>query len=523
MSTLRLLTDQPISEEHETDQDGLGFQLYAEVIGNAILGTPGPFTIGVFGEWGSGKTSLMRMIQAHIGKTRTKQRSKDSLPESKILPVWFNAWQFENEAHPIIPLVSTIIFAIDQNRGVLQKLPDSGKRLVDLLKAVAYGFSIKSKLKIPAIAELEATVVGKDVIEKNEKILQEFFGERSLYYEAFDSLQKLVTKTDLKIVVFIDDLDRCFPDKAIKLLEAIKLVLCQRGFVYILAVERRVIEGYLQHRYNQEYGLEDFKGETYLDKMVQLPFYIPPHSRRIETFSQKLLSRIEIKNQNALESILPIVGAAGGSNPRSTIRFVNNLLIDQAISDILSKVQGSTEIPIGYFAVTRSLQQRWRDIFAILSTTDELCQEIGNLKINDLDSYETKPGNEELVHLIKVLSADADLRSLIYSEHGKAWLENTEMRHATIEFLLTERTAQPEQEMDEHKKTGKGERMTGAVKWFNSIKGYGFLTSDDGEDIFVHYASINTPNQDLEEGQKVEFEVEETNKGRMALDVHVTE
>lgn len=66
------------------------------------------------------------------------------------------------------------------------------------------------------------------------------------------------------------------------------------------------------------------------------------------------------------------------------------------------------------------------------------------------------------------------------------------------------------------------ERVNGTVKWFNGSKGYGFLTQEEGEDVFVHYSSIRGEGfKDLEEGQKVEFSVERGPKGLQAADVAV--
>ncbi len=66
------------------------------------------------------------------------------------------------------------------------------------------------------------------------------------------------------------------------------------------------------------------------------------------------------------------------------------------------------------------------------------------------------------------------------------------------------------------------ERETGTVKWFNSTKGYGFITRDKGEDLFVHYSSIRGKGyRMLTEGQQVEFTVANGNKGPQAHDVLV--
>ena len=66
------------------------------------------------------------------------------------------------------------------------------------------------------------------------------------------------------------------------------------------------------------------------------------------------------------------------------------------------------------------------------------------------------------------------------------------------------------------------ERETGTVKWFNSTKGYGFITRDAGGDVFVHYSAINTKGyRALEEGQRVEYAVTQGQKGLQAQDVNV--
>ncbi len=67
-----------------------------------------------------------------------------------------------------------------------------------------------------------------------------------------------------------------------------------------------------------------------------------------------------------------------------------------------------------------------------------------------------------------------------------------------------------------------GEREAGTVKWFNAGKGYGFIVRDEGEDVFVHYSSIQgTGFRSLEEGQRVEFTVGQGNKGLQAQEVTI--
>lgn len=64
------------------------------------------------------------------------------------------------------------------------------------------------------------------------------------------------------------------------------------------------------------------------------------------------------------------------------------------------------------------------------------------------------------------------------------------------------------------------QRMHGTVKWFNAVKGYGFIGRDDGDDVFVHFSAINMDGyRKLEEGQQVEFTIENGPKGPQAADV----
>jgi hypothetical protein len=426
MTERRLLTDEALGEGNDPSLDGLGFATYSRVLGQAALETPGPLTIGVFGEWGTGKTSLMRMIQDHLAK------------ENNVVTVWFNAWRYEKEEHPIVPLVATIVREMERNQTTLRKLKDQGAALIRALRAVAYGFSAKSKVKVPGFAEVEASFIAKDMIEREKSLTPDPLLDRSLYYEAFERLSSLPVSSSLRVVVIVDDLDRCFPDLAIRLLESIKLVLSQPGFVFILGVARNVIEGYLQHRYQEEYGIGDFQGQSYLDKIVQLPFHIPSHRGRMNSFTEKIIARIDEDLQSQMQLVLPIIASASGSNPRSTVRFVNNLLIDTAINRELAQAGEMTELSLEYFAITRCLQLRWPQVFSILVRSAELCSEMAEWT---QESFRIEANSEdtERASVAATLIGDGDLSTLLYSEQGKLWLSQHSLRRATVEFLRTQR------------------------------------------------------------------------------------
>jgi hypothetical protein len=428
MTQLPLLKDQALGEGTDETLDGLGFVTYARVLADAAAFTPGPFTIGIFGEWGTGKTSLMRLIESNL-------KGREG-----IITVWFNAWRYEQEEHPIVPLVGTIVRALQQRKDFLNHLKDGGQSLLKALRAIAYGFSSKSKVKIPGFAEIEASFVARDMIDRVDRLTPDPLLDRSLYYEAFEALEAVKNSGNCRIVVIVDDLDRCFPDLAIRLLESIKLVLSQPEFIFVLGVARSVIEGYLQHRYQTDYGILGFQGSSYLDKIVQLPFHIPPHSGRMEQFSTRLLERLEPSTRATLSDILPIIASAAGSNPRSTIRFINNLLIDIGISSQLVELEIMTAIPVGYFAVSRCLQQRWPDTFSTLSRSNDVCQAVVKWGRSRVDIRQgTASGSEEQASLATKLLTDQDLFDLLNSDQGGLWLSNQSIRNAAIQFLRSQR------------------------------------------------------------------------------------
>jgi hypothetical protein len=421
---ISLIADQAIGEADKRNVDGLGFDAYSRILATAAANTRGPFTIGVFGEWGTGKTSLMRLIEQRLSN------------DPDIVTVWFNAWRYEKEEHPIVPLVGTIVRALERHKGLAQRFGESGQRLIRSLRAIAYGFSATSKVKVPGFAEVEASFVAKEMIDRDERLTPDPLLDRSLYFGAFNSLDDVKLREDVRVVVLIDDLDRCFPDQAIRLLESIKLVLAQPGFIFVLGVARKVVEGYLQHRYATEYGIADFKGELYLDKIVQLPFHIPPSTNRMTEFCQTLLIDQPDELVDELQPVLPVIAEALGGNPRALIRFVNNILIDYAISMDLPQFAEGGGVPIRFFAVSRCLEHRWPDVFTALTASDELANAVAAWPPETYSAH--ADGSGAAAQLATRLLSDPELRLLLTNTHGKDWLTNPPLRQASVNFLLTQ-------------------------------------------------------------------------------------
>ncbi len=131
-------------------EDLLGFDQYIEALGKMVTHKDfkTPFCIGIFGKWGSGKTSFMRLLEKRLS-------ASDSKPF--IVPVWFNPWRYQKEEHLIIPFLKTIEIAIKrrlveigektgENSPLLSGLRKIWEKLTDCSAAIAYGTTFEAKL-----------------------------------------------------------------------------------------------------------------------------------------------------------------------------------------------------------------------------------------------------------------------------------------------------------------------------------------------------------------------------------------
>ncbi|MCK4765134.1 MAG: SUMF1/EgtB/PvdO family nonheme iron enzyme [Candidatus Aminicenantes bacterium] len=319
--------------------DGIGYSKHSaglvEMIRSVQAG--GSFTIGVFGQWGQGKTSMLRQIEKKLIDLDTAGNNGQD-----ILTVWFNPWQFTGEEHIIVPFFHTLAAASkafeEKKKTAKSKIASKTaaflQQLADVPTALAYG--LEGKIKIPLFLETkfsfkEAAEEGRRrkakrdeaaKMNSNEALVEKY---ESLYYSLLSKLHSAAAGMELKIVVFIDDLDRCLPEKAVKLLEGLKVMLDIPGFVFVIGVAREVIERGIRARYRELYRevqstpleLE----EDYLDKIIQFPFTLPPPDKGM------LHGMVEdyLEDLKEVKPYLPTIHEALGDNPRSLKRFVNNL------------------------------------------------------------------------------------------------------------------------------------------------------------------------------------------------------
>jgi hypothetical protein len=282
-----------------TTEDGLGFDDYAnillELIGN--FDPKSPLTIGIHGRWGSGKTSLMRMVE---------KRFED---DTKVKTVWFNAWAYGGDEPIGLALLQQILIEFQSEEGLKEK----GKTLLGNV----------GKLGIDALLRRTTTIT----FEEAEDLFKNSIGiKRTLRHDFETAIDECLE--DRKLVVFIDDLDRCLPEKTIEIFEVIKLFLDVPKCIFVIGVEKEVIEKGIEVRYKSKEQKIPISGQDYIEKIIQIPFVLPPiREDDMAAFIEKLgIGKGE-------RGYVKIVAKGTGCNPRKVKMFLNVLRIRRAIAE----------------------------------------------------------------------------------------------------------------------------------------------------------------------------------------------
>lgn len=386
--------DEPLSNPAD---DLLGMDIYAQRLAEFIRDLTPPFTIGVYGEWGSGKTTFVRFAKHYLVNDLTDP----SRQEIKFID--FTAWPHTTSDELWRALIMSIAKALynvsdSHNSGPPTETsqPDQGFRafLFNLLTSSAISPQHQPELtdyeKI--VAQLEGTIVGSIRKDKSYHIqvnqeeailatanavltalgtispiiggLRQFFGstfdvdissqmrqekneairERIQGIGAFQQLIKKMFEEkagNKQVCVFIDDLDRCMPDVALELLEAIKVLLGNVPCIFIVAVDEQLIGQGLKLRFQallQADNLLDTqsffakKGQEYFEKIIQLSIRIPSRTEaQVHTF---------IGSQYPLwNPVTDIIYSAIGDNARRLKQYCDWLNYQNSV-EIATTVNG---------------------------------------------------------------------------------------------------------------------------------------------------------------------------------------
>lgn len=280
-----------------TAQDELGRKEIVAQIVNAIkakvITTHGPITIGVYGAWGEGKTSTMRMVE-------------NELKLSKISCLWFNPWSFSGEGRMVKEFFSQLA------KFTYPEKPQIGKILA------SYGNSflrIENAQSSPSIAQYQAGISNCIPFAGND------------FFEIKTVISKRLVNDDQHLVVFIDDIDRLDTSEVHTMFRLIRQVVDFKNVIYILGLDPDVISLQLGKFYGKN---EQTRGRDYLEKIINIPIVLPAVQDSIlEDIIRKEVSQVWSDNKlpldmNAVDfvanKLLPVL-----RTKRAIDRFANQL------------------------------------------------------------------------------------------------------------------------------------------------------------------------------------------------------
>lgn len=317
--------------DNETDRDLLGFKVHADLIESVVTNEQIlPISVGVFGDWGSGKSSIMKILE--------KKLNDDSKDDTACL--YFNGWTFEGYDDAKAALIEDILIKLKENEKFGHKIKDEATKLLKSVNWLrAGGFLMKNVAKpaLLAYATGGASLIidamenaknffedssedpamllnkmdsekGKGIIAELKSIIKNDDANKipTVVRKFRDDFEKTIKKTGLKsLVILIDDLDRCNPERIIDNLEAIKLFLNVPRTAFIIGADERIVRHAIESRYRTSniYSteIEQYKGVVtdYLEKLIQLPYRLPRLSNSdVETYMTLLFCNRDLSEED---------------------------------------------------------------------------------------------------------------------------------------------------------------------------------------------------------------------------------
>jgi len=376
----------PLLDDQPSNVDLLNFAQFVDALSAVILDpqTKTPIIMGVFGRWGTGKSTLMRMLQGR-------------LEARKLQTVWFNAWLYSKEdeiwAALLQSLMSTlsrtltwrqkIRFALGlHDRGIdasqwMMALPRVLVTILGVLIPLLAGYLLS--LLFPTETGRTVTQLGGlgaslalfygTVLRPAAQLVRERIGADFTLYKSLDFqshigfLDRFRTQFahiveavpgGQHVVVFIDDLDRCGADKALEVLDTIKVFLDVPGCVFVLGVDIAVLQRALEKKYPDDAVAQ---GE-YLSKIVQLPFHLPP---LMDADLRGYVEKLDVRFPDDRCREVMLGGLA--RNPRELKRVINTYALQWYLARARSGEGDVTPVRLAKIVV---IQQSFARLFGVL-------------------------------------------------------------------------------------------------------------------------------------------------------------
>ena len=285
-----------------------------------------PITIGVQGEWGSGKTSLLNTIKQDLCDKEGAEH----------YAIWLNTWEYSLLSSPDETLIKIISGLVTQI-GELTKNQNSenGKKAVAALVSLMKGFGgVMGGLSGKAIEMAGSAIETSTTDKPSDNSIKAL---RIALQNVIDEAIKNSNTSKRAFIFFIDDLDRLDPAVAVSILELIKNLFDLKNCIFVLAIDYGVVVKGLQSKFGKMTEENEWEFRAFFDKIIQLPFSMPISDYNIAKYLQSLLvdvnyfDKSELEDEKALTIISEIVGLSVGTNPRTLKRLANSVSLIEII------------------------------------------------------------------------------------------------------------------------------------------------------------------------------------------------
>ena len=272
--------------DEPTLRDRLRREPLIREVGEAIATCKPPQVFGVHGDWGLGKTSFLHQVRWYLTGDNPQgldapEDSKKSNHGARIQAIWFDAWRYHAEAVPVVALLQEMRAQLSQqdSRALARKrlgtaaLRGALLSLDELTKKIGFQYAKFEQAYHQSNAENLAATLPSESLRKS---LQETIG---LLLPGTG--RRKGSEGESRLVVFVDDLDRCEPEAAYRLLEGLKVYLTLNNCVFVLGLNRKAVEGAIANRLAGGLTDEDARKDaqvratSYLEKICQNVWHLP--------------------------------------------------------------------------------------------------------------------------------------------------------------------------------------------------------------------------------------------------------
>lgn len=396
---IKFLSDQPLRAD-EIRQVKFGHEGIAETVKNIVLACPTPFTIGLFGKWGTGKSTITNILQ-------------EKLEQEGVVVVNFDVWKYEKDSLRRTFLQS-VVDAFDK-KGILPEGYSLEKELYLTLTVSSEDepkFSWKMLKNIPALI---TTILQRDI----KYIINA--DQRSITYKSIESPEQFEAKfgeilkysKGKKVAIVVDNLDRCSHKRATELLSTIKTFLDvpknKAECIFIIPCDDDAIKEHLENIYGGNNSIKEkpnaYDPDEFLRKFfntyVRIPDFI---DTELQDYTEELLKETGAKKLDNSE-VAYVITTAFRENPRQIKQFINTLLSHYLLAQEREESQNPLIVPkgtitdnVGFLAKLLVIRHKFPEAYKKIKEERLDSTEITQLMVSYPKLKEHCPGLEEFLN-----------------------------------------------------------------------------------------------------------------------------